>query len=165
MFPNIPAEGTFRAVTGGAYNFPSSYYGIPASGTAFPTKGTIPVAQPRQGTFISQGVKVRGTNTKFLSDIYAGDFIYAKDVLRKVKYVESDTLLTLEQPFPTDVAAAIAPLITRGSYLSTTVRNTHATTAAVVSEAPMIAGSVIIPEAPISYDASAGGTLDFTVSK
>lgn len=164
MFPNIPADSTFRAVTGGAYNFPSSYYGVPASGTAFPAKGTVPTAQPKQGTFISGGVKVRGTGTRFMSDVYPGDFLYAKDVIRRVKYVESDEMLTLEQPFPSEVSVAIAPLVARGGYKSIVIRNTHASAAAIVSEAPLAAGAVIIPEAAVSYDATAG-TLDITISR
>jgi hypothetical protein len=164
QFFNIPADATYRAVTGGPYNFPSSYYGIPASGTAFPVKGTIPVAQPKDGTFISQGVKVRGIGTRFLNDVYTGDFIYAKDVIRRVKYVETNEMLTLDQPFPTDVTVAIQPFITRGSYMASTVKNTHASADSIVNEAPLNFGSQISPLAPISYDAT-GSELEITVSK
>jgi hypothetical protein len=163
MFINQVADATFRAVTGGSYNFPSSYYGVPATGAAFPLKGTIPVAQPKQGTFISQGAKVRGTGTKFLSEVFVGDFIYAQDVIRRVRYVENDDMLTLDQPFPAN-ATATPMLVARGQYESITIRNAHASGAAIVNEAPFAFGGILSPTSPVSYDAAAG-TLEITASK
>lgn len=168
MFSETPfhAENrTWRARTGSAYNFPGAY-GIPASGSAFPTKGTIPSPQAKVGTILSTGVNVRGTSTRFTVDIYEGDYIYSKDVVRQVKAVISDTLLVLVQPFPTDISVAVTPLVCRNQYFKAIyASNVHASADAVVQEAPLAAGKPVLNGGSvISYDAT-GSTLEFTCSQ
>jgi hypothetical protein len=157
-----PEVALWRASTGGAYNFPGAY-GVIYTGSAFPTKGAIPQPTGKNGTIISQGTKVRGTGTLFLSQMKPGDFIYAKDVVRQIDYIESDTLLTLKQGFPTDIATGISPLICeQQTYKMIYAKNTNASTAAVLQEAPFAFGNTHVSAgAPFSYDASGGGTIEF----
>lgn len=166
MLNESPFEsGTFRAQTGGAYNFPAAY-GLIAKGTAFPAKGTIPQPSGISGTIISTGKLVRGTNTLFLSQIGVGDYIYAKDVIRQVKTVYSDTTLELSQEFPTDISVAVIPLRVHGQgYTSILAKNTHASADSIVLEAPMGIGSTFLNKgSAISYDAT-GSELEFTVTR
>lgn len=157
-----PEVGIWRATTGGAYNFPGAY-GTIYSGSAFPPKGAIPQPTGKNGTIISQGLKVRGTGTLFLSQMKPGDYIYAKDVVRRIDYIESDTLLTLVQAFPTDIATGISPLICeQQTYKMIYAKNVHTSTAAVLQEAPFSSGNTHVSGgAPLSYDASGGGTIEF----
>lgn len=162
-----PESSIWRATTGGAYNFPSAY-GIIASGTVFPNKGAIPVPTNKNGTIISQGKKVRGTGTLFLTQqIKPGDFIYAKEVVRQVDYVESETLLTLKQAFPTDIATGVSVLVCeQQTYKMVYAKNTHASSAGVLQESPMAAGNTHLSAgAPFSYDFSGGGTLEIEAHK
>jgi hypothetical protein len=162
--PNI---ATYVAVAGGAYNIPGAY-GVIVKGTTFPIKGAIPVPTGKSGTIISTGVNVRGTNTKFLSELKQDDYLYHKDVVRRIKHIISDTLLVLAEVFPTDIATGEIPLVCESQYyVSITWKNTHATTSGIVQEAPC--GPVDAPNgnggAPISYDGSGGGTLEFVCQK
>jgi hypothetical protein len=161
-----PEVALWRATTGGAYNFPGAY-GTIYSGSAFPAKGAIPQPTNKNGTIISQGKKVRGTGTLFSSQMKPGDFIYAKDVVRQIDYIESDTLLTLKQGFPTDIATGISPLLCeQQTYKMIYAKNVHASTAAVLQEAPFSSGNTHISAgAPFSYDASGGGTIEIEAHK
>ena len=155
---------TFRATTGGAYNIIGAY-GVLVRGTTFPTKGAIPVPTGKSGTIISTGVKVRGTNTLFLSQMKQDDFLYHKDVVRRIKYIESDFLLTLEEAFPTDITVGEIPLVCEAQfYKNVLIRNTG-TTPAVLQESPFGVGADMNGGSPLSYDASGGGTLEFTMHK
>lgn len=149
--------GTFRAVTGGAYNFPNSYGDI-VQGSNFPTKGTVPIAVPQLGTFKSGGKAVRGTGTQFTKFIIQGDYLYDGNVLRQIDYVQSDTLLFLKEGFPTDVSSATAvKTCARQFFKMIIAKSTHATLAATLQEAPFIAGDhVANGGAPYSYDATSG---------
>lgn len=158
--------GTFRATSGGAYNIPGAY-GIINRGSAFPTKGAIPVPTGKSGTIISTGVNVRGTGTLFLSELKQDDYLYHKDVVRRIKYITSDTLLVLAEAFPSDITVGETPLNCEAQYfVNIDWKNSHATTTAVLQEAPVGPGTFgRNAGAPISYDASGGGTLEFTVQK
>ena len=110
MLNSGPFEAaTYRAQTGGRYNILGAY-GLMVTGTSFPTKGAIPIPTGQSGTIVSTGKKIRGTSSKFLSEFIPGDFIYHKDVVRRIDYIESDTLMTLTQAFPTDIASGEIPL-------------------------------------------------------
>lgn len=159
--------GTWRATTGGAYNFPGAY-GTIYSGSAFPNKGAIPQPVNKNGLIISQGKKVRGTGTLFTSQMKPGDHIYAKDVVRRIDYIESDTLLTLIEGFPTDIATPISPLLCEQQiYRKIAIKNVHASSNAILQEATIAPGTTpfVNGGAPLSYDASGGGTLEITVHK
>lgn len=156
--------GTFRAVTGAAYNIPNSYGDI-ISGTTFPTKGTVPLAATKLGTFKSTAKAVRGTGTEF-TKLIQGCYLYDGSVLRQVDYVVSDTLLFLRQAFPSDVGSDTAVKICERQYFREILaKNTHATQSATLQEAPMRPGAEIKDGgAPVSYDASGGGEISFKVS-
>ena len=155
----------FRAVTGGAYNIPGAY-GIMTYGSVFPTRGTIPISTPKAGTIISQGKAVRGSGTSFLTDIQNEDFIHANNVVRKVDYVVSDTLLYLTEGFPSDLTSAnglriCSPQIYKSIYAKSTDSSNNAT----LQESPFISGDVSFNMgAPLSYDAGSG-QISFEVSR
>lgn len=162
-----PEVAVFRAQTGGAYNFPKAY-GVVVNGTSFPTIGSIPQATPKNGTIISQGKNVRGIGTSFTTQMQIGQYIYAKNVVRRITLIISDTLLEINQAFPTDITSpAVTPLICEPqTYKMVYVKNTHASTAAVVQEAPMASGAQMVEGgSPFSYDASGGGTLEIEAHK
>ncbi len=161
-----PETNVFRAVTGGAYRLVGAY-GLIVYGSNFPVKGTIPLSTPMAGTIISQGNKVRGTNTTFLSDVKEGYFIHAKDVVRRVRYVFSDTLLELEGGFPTDIASPGEGLrICRPQvYSSVYIKSTSTSADAVLQEAPFRQSDTFFDGgSPFSYDATTG-ELSFEVTQ
>lgn len=166
MLNQGPFEGaTFRATTGGAYNIIGAY-GAMVKGTFFPMKGAIPIPTGKSGTIISAGRRVRGTGTKFTSEMHPGDYLYHKDVVRRIDFVESDTMLTLTQEFPSDITVDEIPLLCPSQmYSSIYAKSTHGTIAAILQEAPIAAGNTFLNQgAPISYDASSG-QLQFQVHK
>lgn len=150
-------QATFRAVTGGAYNFPNSY-GLIASGTNFPTKGTIPQAVTQIGTFKSTGKVVRGTGTQFTQFIIQGDYLYDGNVLRQIDYVQSDTMLFLKEGFPTDISSdTTVKTCSRQFFKLIIAKSTHATVNAILQEAPFVPGDhTYNGGAPYSYDATSG---------
>lgn len=155
----------FRAVTGGAYRIRGPY-GRVSYGTFFPQRGTIPLSHPANGTIVSQGTHVRGTGTSFLSDIKEGYFLHAKNVVRKVQHVISDTLLILEGGFPTDIASPGEGLrfIKPNNYRSIYVKSTGSADA-TLQEAPFRQNDTSFTGgSPISYDATTG-ELSFEVTE
>lgn len=157
-------EANFRAVTGGAYNIPNAYGEI-LKGSSFPTKGTIPEAVTHVGTIDSEGKAVRGTGTTFTS-LMQGSYLYNGDVLRKIDYVVSDTLLFLTQEFPANASGLALKVCERQFYKMVMAVNTSTDTAAVLQEAPIAAQDrQLTGGSPISYDASGGGELSFNVSR
>lgn len=158
-------SGTFRAVTGGAYNIPNSYGDI-VSGTSFPTKGTIPVAVTHIGTFQSGGKAVRGTGTQFTKFIIQGDYLYDGNVVRQIDYVVSDTLLFLKEGFPTDVSSDTAVKICSRQFFKIIIaKSTHASVNAILQEAPFVPGDhTYNGGAPVSYDATSG-QISFQMSQ
>lgn len=158
-------SGTFRAVTGGAYNIPNSYGEI-VSGSSFPIKGTIPVAVTQIGTFVSGGKAVRGTGTQFTKFIIPGDYLYDGTVLRQIDYVQSDTLLFLKEAFPTDVSVAAAvKTCSRQFFKIIIAKSTHASANAILQEAPFVIGDhTYNGGAPLSYDATSG-QISFQMSQ
>lgn len=162
-----PEIATLRARTGGAYNIIGAY-GLMVRGSSFPVKGAIPIPTGKTGTIFSTGKKVRGNGTLFTKEMKPGDFIYAKDVVRMIDYIESDVMLTLRQEFPTDIdsGSPVIPLICEQQmYKSIYAKNVHSADAAILQEAPFAAGAVELNGgAPLSYDATSG-TIEFSVKK
>jgi hypothetical protein len=159
-------KGTFRAVTGGPYRLFGAY-GLIIYGSSFPARGTIPVSSPKAGTIISQGVMVRGTGTTFKADVQEEDYLHAKNVVRKVRNVISDTLLELEGGFPTDIASpgenlrVCRPQVYNAIY----AKSTGSADATALQEAPFKQNDTLLNGgAPLSYDATAG-EIDFTLSR
>ncbi|NJR41073.1 MAG: hypothetical protein HC781_22325, partial [Leptolyngbyaceae cyanobacterium CSU_1_4] len=60
-----------------------------------------------QGTISSSGVTVTGTNSNFKSVLKKGDYLYdpTSKTARKIRIVSTDTQLTLETAFPSNVSA------------------------------------------------------------
>lgn len=160
-------NGTFRAVTAGAYNIPNSYGGF-ARGSSFAAKGTIPLAVVREGTFKTTGKAVRGTSSQF-TKIKPGDYLFdiTSNTLRAVDYVVSDTLMFLLQAFPSDIGSDTTVRTCERQYFKLiVVHNTHASTDAVLCEAPFAPGEKMLNGgAPISYDTTGGGELSFDVHR
>lgn len=152
-----PEVQVLRARTGGAYRIKGSG-GAYVSGSNFPTKGSIPVATSKTGTILSTGRNVRGTGTQFINEIRSGDFIYAKDVVRRVVSVDSNTALTLDDAFPTDIAVPVTPLVCQSQlYKAIYAKNTHTSVDAILQEAQIAPGNTFLcGGSPISYDASSG---------
>lgn len=161
-----PEHGLYRAVTGSATVFPIGEDGVPTTIATFPVKGTIPIARIMTGTISSTGVSVRGTGTLFESQVKIGDYLYDADAsVRKIKSIETDTLLTLEAAFPADVVGITVRKCEPQTFKVIQAENTSTDTAAELQEAPFAAGSRIISwGSPIAYDATAG-VIAFTVSK
>jgi hypothetical protein len=147
---------TFRAVTGGAFNIPGAY-GIQSYGAVFPVVGTIPVSNPASGTIISQGVAVRGTNTKFLSELSEDDHIHAKDVVRRISQIVSDTLLYLVGGFPTDITVASSYRVCKPQIYKAIYAKSTGDADAILQEATFVSQETFLNGgSPISYDATAG---------
>lgn len=166
MLNSSPFEThTFRVQTGGAYNIIGAY-GQMVSGSSFPTKGAIPIPTGKSGTIISTGKRVRGTGTLFTRELVAGDFLYHKEVVRRIDFIESDTMLTLTQAFPTDIASAEIPLLCpQQQYTSIYAKNTATSGDAKIQESPITPSNTFLNQgSPVSYDATAG-ELEFTVTK
>lgn len=156
----------FRAVTGGAYRLVGAY-GLIVYGSNFPRVGVMPLSTPKAGTIISQGAMVRGTGTSFLSDVKETYFIHAKNVVRRVRHVISDTLLELEGGFPTDITGAGEGLrICRPQvYKSVYIKSTSTSADAILQEAPFRQSDTFFDGgAPFSFDATTG-ELSFEVTQ
>jgi hypothetical protein len=155
----------FRAVTGGAYRLRGAY-GFIVYGTNFPRVGTIPLSTPVPGTIISQGVNVRGTSTFFLRDVREGYYIHAKNVVRKVMHVISDTLLVLEGGFPTDIASPGEGLrICRPQAYNSVYAKSTGDADPTLQEAPFRENDTHFDGgAPFSYDATTG-EISFEVTE
>ncbi len=155
----------FRAVTGGAYRLVGAY-GIIVYGSNFPAVGVLPLSTPMAGTIISQGVNVRGTDTLFLSQVKEGYFLHAKNVVRRVRHVISDTLLELEGGFPTDIASPgegvriCRPQVYKSVYIKST-----GSADPILQEAPFRQNDTFFDGgAPFSFNATSG-ELSFEVTQ
>lgn len=160
-----PETNMFRAVTGSTYRLLGAY-GVIVYGSNFPRVGTIPLSTPKAGLIFSQGVNVRGTNTTFLNDVRVGDFIHAKNVVRRVRDVISDTLLILDGGFPTDIASPGEGLrvCQQQTYKSVYVKSTGSADP-ILQEAPFRQNDTSFDGgSPFSYDAT-NGELSFEVTR
>lgn len=169
QFRNHDQRNIFRAVTGSAYNIRGAY-GIIVYGSAFPRKGTIPLSTPAPGTIISQGRMVRGTNTTFLTgnSLREGYYLHAKDVVRKIRHIISDTLLELEAGFPTDIASPGEGVrFCKPQSFNSVYAKSTGTADPTLQEAPFRQNDTTFEGgAPISYDASnSTAEISFEVSE
>lgn len=158
---------TLRVTTGAAYNNIPGPYGLIVYGAVFPVRGTIPLSWPKAGTITSQGNNVRGVGTSFKSQVQEEDYIHAKNVVRKVKHVISDTLLILESGFPTDITGVGEGLRTcrAQEYNAIYAKSTSTSADAILQEAPFRQGDTFLNGgAPISYDATTG-EISFEMSR
>lgn len=153
----------FRAVTGGAYNFPFAY-GVIAKGTPFPAKGSIPVATQHYGSIKSTGKKVLGIGTRF-ELLNAGDFLYHKEVVRQIDYIVAPVsgtdyqILFLTEAFPTDISVGETPMVCkRQTFKMVYAESVSDSADATLQEAPFPFGTSrsLSGGAPISYDATSG---------
>lgn len=76
-------------------------------------KRSIPYSSAGTGTISTLGTGVVGAGTAFRSEAPAGSWFVdlSQNELRKVKTVESDTVIYLEQAFSSDIAALTTPQI------------------------------------------------------
>jgi len=79
------------------------------------TKQTVPASASVTGTIETIAKKVIGTGTLFTTQFQPFDWLYvaAKSEFRQVVNIVSDTEMTLDAAFTTDVAATGTPLIVK----------------------------------------------------
>jgi hypothetical protein len=155
---------TYRAVTGVSANFPNGD-GVPTIAT-FPAKGTIPIAKVLTGTISSTNENVRGTGTKFTTELFVDDYLYDADAaVRRIVKIIDDELLVLESAFPVDVVGITVRRCTPQTFKKIQVWSSHASNAAEFQEAPLGAGQWFVTGgAPFAYDALTG-QISFVCSK
>lgn len=75
------------------------------------TKDTVPASAAVTGTIETVGRKVIGTNTLFTTEYQVNDWLYvaAQSAVRKVVSINSNTEMTLDVAFGSDVAAGGTP--------------------------------------------------------
>lgn len=71
------------------------------------TDDTAPASTEGTGTYASSGTRVTGTTTTFTTEVSEGDYLVSdtEKTVRKIKKVLSDTVLVLEEAFPSNVSA------------------------------------------------------------
>ncbi len=146
---------------------------------AIPDKGCIPLPVTKTGTISTDntdstsGCIVRGTGTLFLdatstteqgSDFQKNRFLANADgVLRRIKEVNSNIMITLVNPFPASLVAAAVKLVTlKPGYI---VAKSVGTADAILQEQDFVVGEVYVGEgSPVSYDVSAANSqIDFSI--
>lgn len=166
-------RATFRAVTGGAYNFPMSGNETitkgdgTLSGGQFPAIGTIPVAITKTGLISSNGTAVRGDDDVNFetSQVRPNDYLYDGSVVRRIKAVLSPKLLELWQEFPSDLVDAELRHCERQFFKKIRIKNTHGSADATLQEALFASGDEFENSgAPVAYDAT-DSELSITVHK
>lgn len=158
-------QAVYLAVTGVSGLFPNQN-GVSTVGV-FPAKGTIPVAKVLTGTIDSTGVNVRGTGTKFTTELFVDDYLYDADAsVRKIKDIIDDQLLVLEAAFPADVNDITVRRCSPQTFKKIQVWSSG-TAAAKFQESTLGVGIHFeTGGSPIAYDASASNAqISFTCSK
>ena len=76
-------------------------------------KQTVPASITATGTFVTSGITVTGTGTKFLSEMMAGSWIFSadQDEIRKVVRVDSDLVAYVDKPFSSNVTSTALLII------------------------------------------------------
>lgn len=73
--------------------------------TDFSSANTLPLSETKTGTITSEGTIIRGSSTKFLTQLSAGfSYIFANGEVRKVTGVISDTKAVIETAFSSNVS-------------------------------------------------------------
>lgn len=145
---------------------------------SFPAKGCIPLPVSGTGTVStdnagsSAGLTVYGTGTTFLSGTSLtrpekGDFLCDSNfVLRRIKSVDSDTQLTLDAKFPSNLAGESFKFVKKNKARYILASSTG-TAAAILNEQNFAIGDKSINDGtPLSYDVSAASSeISFTYSE
>lgn len=137
---------------------------------ALPETGCIPKPTTKTGTIdtdtaTSSGVKVAGTSTLFLTELAQGDFLADADgVVRRIKYIFSNTLLEIDAKFPSDLSGAAVKHVPKNKYKRVFVQSTG-TVAATLQEQSFAVGATFESGGeqfdgaqPFSYDVSTADT-------
>ena len=115
------------------------------------TKDTVPASASVTGTIETVGTKVIGTGTLFTSQFQIFDCVYvaAKSEYRIVQNIVSDTEMTLDSAFTTDVAAGGTPkLVKRFQCTKITVDNIGAGLATIDGQTLGAGKSVVFEKQP-----------------
>lgn len=115
------------------------------------TKDTVPASASVSGTIATVGEKVIGTNTKFTSEFQIYDCLYvaAKSQYRIVVNIVSDTEMTLNEGFTTDVTAGGTPkIVKRFQTTKIAVENVGAGTATIDGQNLTASKSVVFEKQP-----------------
>ena len=155
---------TYRMVTGQSSNFPQGDGTIDTD--TFPAAGSVPVARTFTGTISSNGTKVVGSGTAFITEgIKVGDYIYvaAQNAVRRIKAIIHDTMLDLDQGFPSNISG-VAVLVCESQIYKRILWENTGTAAASIQETIISVGAKGFNEGtPVAYDASASNAqLEFT---
>jgi hypothetical protein len=141
---------------------------------AFAEKGCIPKAAVLKagGTITTvstggqDGKTVLGTSTSFIADVAEGDYLTdTNGICRKVLNVFSDTRLSIESKFPTDLTNYTATSIRKAKEYSSVEAKSTGTAAAILQEQTFVINDIFVCEgAPVSYDVStASSQISFTL--
>lgn len=139
----------------------------PVLGT-IPNKGCLPIPIQGTGTITtvnadtSGGKMVTGTGTAFITGIepipQVGDYLAsdaAGSTVRRIMRIDSDTRITLEAKFVTQLTAANLYIVRKSTYKMIYAKSTG-TADAVLQEQPFIVAETFMNGgSPVSYDASA----------
>jgi hypothetical protein len=142
---------------------------------AIPTTGCIPLPETLTGTISTDnsggatagnGKIVLGVGTIFLTEVMPGDFLYNGTSVRKVRYVFSDTMLEIENAFPSSLTTQALKVPKRNLYKRIQV-SCAGTGNSIVQEAHIKIGDIVVTGGtPLAYDAAAANAeLEFTCSK
>lgn len=144
---------------------------------AIPVKGCFPLPTTLTGTVTSDnagssaGLLVVGVGTLFITGgptykVEPNDFLAdSNGVLRRVKFVMSDTMLQLEAKFPSSLSGAALKRVKKNYYRNIMAKSTG-TVAATLNEQTFEPNASFVNDgAPISYDVStANSEITFTLS-
>lgn len=158
---------------------------IPTAGVTHPilgnflNKGCVPAPVTKAGTIStdntdsSGGCVVLGVGTAFTqadaitnnnSDYQIGRFLVnATGICRRIKAVNSDTIITLVNPFPTSLASS-APKLVINKPAMITAKSVGSVDAILQEQDFVIGESLVGGGSPLSYDVSAAGAqIDFSI--
>lgn len=67
---------------------------------------TVPLSATGTGTVSTQGIAIIGSGTAFKTELRTGSYLFnGSDEIRRVRYVETDTLAYLEDAFTADLSS------------------------------------------------------------
>lgn len=128
---------------------------------SIPVKGTFPLAVTKTGTCTSDnagstaGLIVIGSSTLFLTELSQGDYLTdGNGVIRRIKWIFSNTMLELDAKFPSSLSAAAVKLVKKNAYRSILVESTGTATATLNEQSFKQNSKMFDDGAPISYDVS-----------
>lgn len=138
---------------------------------AFAETGSIPKPVVKTGTIetdnagATAGVKVLGDGTLFTSELEEGGFLADADgVVRRIKFILSDTMLELNAKFPTSLSAEDVNYIPKNKYKKIFAQSTGTVAATLQEQDFALNATFETPldggqgAQPISYDVSTADT-------